>query len=286
MKDSKIEWTDHTFNLWIGCTKVSPGCANCYAASLDHRWGHDSWGPGKLRRRTSADYWTQPLTWDRAAAWNTRDAEACGRDPGPRPRVFCASLADWLDDEAPTEWLADLIDIIRRTPHLNWLLLTKRPQNWKERITAVSRGEPGVVGQIAGWWLDGTAPANVWIGTTVENNEYANRRIDKLISIPARVRFLSVEPMLEPVDLAHACFNGADSFGAMPGLHWVICGGESGPGARPMNIEWARDLRDQCARAGVAFFMKQLGGVRNARHNLADFPDDLRIRQFPEVRHE
>lgn len=280
MKDSKIEWTDHTFNPWIGCTKVSPGCANCYAASLDHRWGHDSWGPGKPRRRTSAANWKQPLRWNEEQ--QMRYLERNAGEPIPdRPRVFCASLADWLDEEIPIEWLADLLDLIDRTPNLDWLLLTKRPQNWYKRVSAIDS-------DFAVGWIDcvdmperGVIPQNVWIGTTVEDQTRADERIPQLLRIPARVRFLSCEPLLESVDLAHVCFNGADSFGTMPGIHWVICGGESGARARPMNVEWARDLRDQCALAGVAFFMKQLGGIRDKRHNLANFPEELRIRQFP-----
>lgn len=289
MKNSKIEWTDHTFNPWIGCTKVSPGCANCYAASLDHRWGHDSWGPGKPRRRTSAANWKQPLKWDREAA-RERDAyQQAARDgmvdelnltEPRRPRVFCASLADWLDDEVPIAWLADLLDLIRRTPNLDWLLLTKRPQNWYKRVSAVDS-------EFAESWIDcidmperGDIPPNIWVGTTVEDQARADERIPHLLRIPARVRFLSCEPLLGPVDFSRIPPVMEET---IPGIGWVICGGESGPKARPIDLAWARSLKDQCEASGVPFFMKQLGGVRDKRHELEDLPEDLRIRQFPGV---
>ena len=267
MKNSKIEWTDHTFNAWIGCTKVSPGCANCYAEALDHRFGHDSWGPGKPRRRTSAAYWKHPLAWN-------RDAEIANpfNATQHRPRVFCASLADWLDDEVLTKWRADLLDLIRRTPNLDWQLLTKRPQNWRASMESIRDSEPGVVGQMAGWWLDGTPPGNVWLGTTVEDQQRADERIPQLLNIPARVRFLSCEPLLGPVvlrrrakdrrEIITAVCNGELAEYSRPvqhGIDWVICGGESGPKARPMHPDWARSLRDQCAAANVPFFFKQWG---------------------------
>lgn len=283
MKDSRIEWTDHTFNPWIGCTKVSPGCANCYAEAQDRRWGNDSWGPGKPRRRTSASYWKQPLAWDKEASkdlayWQAkRDRwiasgqadHRAGKEwlrrhdlaKPRRPRVFCASLSDWLDEEWPVEVLADLMDLSRRTPHLDWLLLTKRPQNWRMRISEVADiTQTCSEFQWVGDWLDGTAPANVWVGTTVEDQQRADERIPELLRIPARVRFLSCEPLLGEVeieDLGDQC-DGGYVLGSSP-IHWVICGGESGPKARPMHPTWARSLRDQCAAAGVPFFFKQWG---------------------------
>lgn len=196
-ENTAIEWADHTFNAWIGCTKVSPGCANCYAEARSARWGDVEWGPGKERRRTSAANWRKPLSWDRAAA----------RD-GVRPRVFCASLSDWLDPEVPAEWLADLLGLIADTLHLDWLLLTKRPELWRERLEDVVRatrvleaaGAPCPT-PLAGAWLDGGVPANVWVGTTVEDQRRADERIPQLVEIPARVRFLSCEPLLGAVGL-------------------------------------------------------------------------------------
>jgi protein gp37 len=285
VKDSAIEWTDHTFNPWIGCTKVSPGCANCYAETLmDTRMGRVRWGKGNPRQRTSAAYWRQPLTWNSQAAlfmqcragcrWQAKHVDqegfcpVCG-DPessSARPRVFCASLADWLDDEVPIEWLADLLDLIRRTPNLDWLLLTKRPQNWDLRVgDACSWMSPlGPYAETKKWlyrWLGGlerenhVPPANVWIGTSVEDQARAKQRIPSLLRIPARVRFLSMEPLLGPVDLVEACGGAAIS----SRLDWLIVGGESGPNARPMHPNWARSIRDQCKAAGVAFFFKQWG---------------------------
>lgn len=279
MKDSKIEWTDHTFNPWIGCTKVSPGCANCYAEARDHRWGHDSWGPGKPRRRTSAANWKQPIAWNRH--WNEEGMSPLGPKGYRRPRVFCASLADWLDDEVPIEWLADLMDLIRRTPNLDWLLLTKRTQAWGERIelvrvhrakTAIDGTPPSPASTFLIDWCIGRPPANVWVGATVEDQQRADERIPELLRIPARVRFLSCEPLLGWValrrkassagEIIHATLNGLLDEYSRPverGIHWVICGGESGPRARPMHPAWARSLRDQCAAARVPFFFKQWG---------------------------
>ncbi len=268
-----IEWATATFNPWIGCTKVSPGCAHCYAErDMDHRRGRVKWGKGNPRSRTSVEYWKQPLRWNRAAI------------DGIRPRVFCSSLADVLDDEVPIEWLADLLHLISLTPHLDWLLLTKRPQNWGDRIhLAFQVGFDG--DEWASYWLDGDVPANVWMGTTVEDQQRAVERIPHLLEIPARVRFLSCEPMVGPVDLRewlnvcpvnrstiHAESGAIADHGwgweknnmrGTPwkgtGLSWIICGGESGPQARPMHPEWARTLRDQTDAAGVPFLFKQWG---------------------------
>lgn len=296
MKDSKIEWTDHTFNPWSGCTKVSPGCANCYAETLSKRTGATlgQWGRGAPRKRTGAAYWRGPEKWNRDAAV---DPAAIGQDweRNSRPRVFCASLADWLDDEVPIEWLADLLDLIRRTPHLDWLLLTKRPENWRERLLAVASLETGPdvseCGLMVGRWMQGTPPANIWIGTSVEDQQRADERIPHLLRIPARVRFLSMEPLLGPVDLYNHLYHesGGEYWpdGTLPadavhyayrdgeplyrrGIHWVIVGGESGPGARPMHPDWARSLRDQCQEAGVPFFFKQWGEWCQGYHEAAD----------------
>jgi protein gp37 len=233
--NSAIAWTNHTFNGWIGCTKVSAGCDNCYAeADFDHRkhWVH--WG-NHPRRRTSVSTWQNPVRWNRKAA-----------TAGARPRVFCSSLSDVFDNQAPEEWRHDLWRLIRGTPNLDWLLLTKRPQNIQKMLPPD--------------WDNGWP--HVWLGTTTENQTEADRRIPHLRSVPAVVRFLSCEPLLEPIqpDLA--------------GIDWLICGGESGPGARYMEPAWARSLRDQCEGAGVAFFMKQMT-------KKADIPEDLLVRQYP-----
>ncbi len=266
MKDSKIEWTTHTFNPWQGCTRVSPGCQHCYAETMmDKRYGKVKWGPLGKRIRTSADYWKQPLKWNREAV-----------AAGERRRVFCASLADVFEDKPDqpemNEWRTELFDLIYETPWLDWLILTKRPENVLRMVPWMFHHP-----DFFGW------PSNVWIGTSVENQEQADKRIPELLKIPAAVRFLSVEPMLGPVDLhsswaiggqfCHKCggFGWYDEDDVVcprcvqPGwtthakIHWVIVGGESGPEARPMNPDWARGIRDQCREARVPFFFKQWG---------------------------
>ena len=306
-KHTSIEWADHTFNPWIGCTKVSPACQHCYAETLmDTRLHKVQWGKGNPRVRTSAANWKEPLKWNREAApghqWrkikelSTMDrilaglnashkCAKCGVFKGEnseghpastcsesRPRVFCASLADWLDDEVPIEWLAGLLALIHATPNLDWLLLTKRPENWKPRFAKALRfiGELGGREELHEWLLDwivcqsiGTPPANIWIGATVENQKCADERIPELLKIPAKVRFLSCEPLLGPVEFSNVT-NRADWLSqlgkrALDGIHWVIAGGESGPHARPSHPDWFRSLRDQCAEAGVPFLFKQWG---------------------------
>jgi protein gp37 len=181
-----------------------------------------------------------------------------------QPRVFCASLADWLDDEVPLRWLIDLLEVIRDTPWLDWLLLTKRPENFHRRMQAVFEATNEAIDLFVwDWFYHGRAPRNVWIGTTVEDQARANDRIPKLLEIPARVRFLSCEPLLGPVEFSNVTkrSDAVSQLGkkALSGIDWVICGGESGPKARPMHPHWARSMRDQCAAAGVPFFFKQWG---------------------------
>jgi len=252
-QDSKIEWTHHTFNPWWGCVKVSDGCKHCYADTFSKRYGHDIWGVDKPRRFFGDKHWNEPVKWN-------REAEKAGE----RRRVFCASMADVFEgreDCAPHRWR--LFNLIETTPNLDWLLLTKRPEN--------------ILNLLPTNWLIDPRP-NVWLGTTVENQEQAGRRIPELLEAPAVVRFLSCEPLLGPVNLHEVTRN---PFGGIPGIDWVIAGGESGHHARPMAEAWARDLRDQCNNAGIAFFMKQMGGAIDKRHDLDDLPEDLRIRQFP-----
>lgn len=256
-ENSKIEWCDHTFNPWIGCTKVGPGCDNCYAeAMMDKRLQAVTWGVGQERKRTSAANWKLPIKWNAEAART-----------GTRPRVFCASLADWLDLEVPIAWLVDMLDLIRTTPHLDWLLVSKRIGNWKKRLLqAIEYVAFKIVHfELAQWineWIRGRAPANVQIGSTICTQPEADRDLPKLYEIPARVRFLSVEPMLGQIDLGdfdHECGDPPHSPCPVMWPDWIICGGESGPHARPMHPDWARSLRDQCAAARVPFFFKQWG---------------------------
>ena len=283
MKDSKIEWCDHTFNPWIGCTKVSPGCANCYAEARDQRFaGGAHWGPGAPRQLTGPANWKQPLKWDEAARQRDLVSYGLAGVKYTRPRVFCASLADWLDDEVPIEWLASLLSLIKETPNLDWLLLTKRPENFARVLQVGCRLEsdpkwgelpndhPAVKlhSWIGDWTILGKAPMNVWIGTTVEDQTRADIRIPALLKIPAKVRFLSCEPLLGPVDLRFPMTEDEEivPFPLIPpaelptnSIHWVICGGESGQHARPMHPDWAISLCDQCEAASVPFLFKQWG---------------------------
>jgi protein gp37 len=246
-ENSKIEWTDHTFNPWIGCQKVSPGCDHCYAETLSNRYGWVQWGPHGERKRTSEANWRKPLQWAKAA-----------RGSGRRPRVFCASLADWLDNQVPMDWRFDLWRLINKTPELDWLLLTKRPENYTKLAP----------------WDDDKPPANVWLGTTIEDRERGLRRAWQLAQIPAAVRFWSCEPLLEDLgDLTRMCLFDTSPDGR-PAVSWVICGGESGHGARMMQPAWAESIKSQCETAGVSFFMKQMTAKK-------PIPDHLMRREFP-----
>lgn len=247
-KDSKIEWTHHTFNPWWGCVKVSPACKFCYAESWAKRVGMDLWGGGSDRRFFSDAHWRQPIKWN-------REAELARQ----RRRVFCASMGDVFENKRELDpWRARLWPIIEQTPWLDWLLLTKRPQH---------------VGRMVPWgnlW-----PRNVWLGTTAENQRWANERIPALLEHPAVIHFASCEPLLGAIDLLQ--WLGAPD---QPGtLNWVIAGGESGGKARPMNPAWAVDLRDQCDDSDVPFHFKQWGHWGPTRKRLnphvqtVTFPD-------------
>lgn len=251
-ENTKIEWADHTFNPWIGCTQISPGCDYCYAKSWDQRYavsGHARrWGAGVTRTHTSASTWAQPIKWNKQA-----------QAAGIRYRVFCASLADVFDNEVPVQWRIELVRLIMSTPHLDWLLLTKRIGNAADMLETAFRGHTA---QREGW--RDNVPPNVWIGATIVNQDEADRDIPKLLAVPAARRFLSMEPLLGPVDLTSINRNGGTGLmrpldGRFNRLDWVIVGGESGPNARPMHPDWARDLRDQCQAAGVPFLFKQWG---------------------------
>ncbi|MFN7178351.1 phage Gp37/Gp68 family protein [Hyphomonas sp.] len=245
-EETRIEWADHTFNPWIGCTKVSPACDHCYAeAQASRYWPDEQLWAGK-RKRTSANNWRQPLKWNRQAA-EFRAAH------GRPPMVFCASLADVFDNQVPDDWRRDLWALIEATPDLIWLLLTKRPQNIRKMLP-MSVHKPGLDAWGAGW-------PNVWLGTTVENQAEADRRIPHLLAVPAAKRFLSCEPLLGPVDLDCWPESGCSRnwLDDEKGIDWVIAGGESGPHARPSHPDWFRGLRDQCAAAGVPFFFKRWG---------------------------
>ncbi len=305
MAKTTIQWCDYTFNPWIGCRKVAPECANCYAETLDrnrysktldggskeHPVSH--WGSGP-RHRTKT--WGDPLKWNKA----THICDECGKATMQlggivaicahchcphvhRPRVFCASLADWLDDEnVPIEWFADLLKLIHATPNLDWLLLTKRPQNWYSRLSLVS-------GEMAESWIDcidmperGVVPENVWIGVSAGADQAA------ALDIPARIHFLSCEPMLKPIGASGALHTAR--------FDWAIFGGESGSSARECHTDWIRDGVEFCRLNGIAPFVKQLGSnclaagrdqkfliAMKDSHggDMAEWPEDLRVREFP-----
>lgn len=226
---SKIEWTDHTFNPWTGCTKITPGCDHCYAESWAKRSGLVKWG-NHDRKRTTADYWKGPVVWN-------RNADRFEALKGHRQRVFCASLADVFDNQADPTWREDLFSLIRQTPRLDWLLLTKRPFNIKKMLPA-------------DW---GAGYANVWLGHTAEDQPRFDDRWRHLEAIPAAVRFISYEPALGPLSVRNAAIKP----------DWLIVGGESGHGARPMQAQWARDVVAECREFGVAPFFKQWGLPEN-----------------------
>jgi protein gp37 len=326
---TSIEWTDGKFNGWIGCTKVGPGCDHCYAEVLNSRFNGGNWGPGATRARTRAENWQELRNWNKRAGNRLFvECSACGTrefrrwdkrlPPGglsccttkgcralsesestvARPRIFSASMSDWLDNEVPIEWFVDMLALIRETPNLDWLLLSKRIGRFNDAMHDAHRyvNVHQISRDLFEWlnsWVQGVAPANVWVGATIVNQEEANRDIPKLMAVPARIRFLSCEPMLGAIDLnkiqnthtemhmsaLHRQYDG-NYYDSAAQMNWVICGGESGGGARPMNADWCRSLRDQCAEAGVPFFMKQMGGLRKSV--MPAIPPDLFIRQFPE----
>ena len=242
-QDSRIEWTHDTFNIVWGCQRVSPGCEHCYAETLAERYGYDVWGPAKTteRRTMGLNYWKQPVRWNAQA-----------EQAGERRRVFCGSMCDVFEDHPTNErerWR--LWGMIERTPHLDWLLLTKRPENMARMVPPE-------------WMKRG--PRNVWYGTSAEDQRRLDERLPHLLAMPAHVRFLSCEPLLGPLDLKLfriGTTNWGITVPAWMGLNWVIAGGESGHGARPMNPAWVRSLRDQCkatpSDGGTKFFFKQWG---------------------------
>lgn len=223
--DTKIEWAHHTYNPWIGCTRISPACDHCYAADWAKRYGEERLWQGE-RRRTSAGTRHQAFRWNREAA-----------AAGERRRVFCGSLMDFADNQVPSRWRDDTWHAISMCPWLDWMLLSKRPQNYVRFLPTPAIGAPE--------WGDGWP--NVWLGTTIEDRKRLVN-LEHLRAVPAAVRFLSIEPLLE--DLGELDLTG---------IHLVIVGGESGPQARPMNPEWARSILRQCLAQGVAFFFKQWG---------------------------
>jgi protein gp37 len=257
-----ISWTDHTFNPWWGCVKVSPACQHCYAETFAKRVGQKVWGVKAERRFFGPKHWAEPLKWNRAAA-----------KAGVRRRVFCASMADVFEDrEELHATRADLFVLIEKTEHLDWLLLTKRPENIR-KLWPRGFYEPG-----PDWW------PNLWLGTTVESQEYAESRLPPLLDVNAAVHFVSYEPALGPVNFTpwmdHEC--GDPPHGRCPNeLAWIIAGGESGANARAGEAAWYRQVRDDCAAFRKAFHFKQWGG-RTPTANGCEL-DGREWKQFPNV---
>lgn len=295
---TKIQWCDHTFNPWRGCTKVSPGCAYCYAEQQSKRNPGvlGNWGDRGKRVIASESYWRLPLKWDRQA-----------RSDGVRRKVFCASLADVFEDRPELdEPRQRLFDLILHTPNLLWLLLTKRPvvmADWLCGSGVFGSRNAHVWGQ--GW-------PNVWLGVSVEDQARSRERLPVLLSVPAVVHWLSCEPLLGPLDLGdclheyHGCPPDRWPYGP---VRWVVVGGESGTSSRPCEVSWVRSIVRQCRQVNRACFVKQLGacaydpenGIAGARLNVPEeaaplvslrlrdkkggdpdeWPEDVRVRQFP-----
>jgi protein gp37 len=224
--NTRIPWCDHTFNPFWGCIAVSPGCKNCYADAFDRRLGGNHWAPGGPIRTFGDKHWAAPRRWDQTAAKNEL-----------RYRVFCGSMCDVFlrgRDDTLMSLRMRLWNLIEATPNLDWLLLTKRIENYEEMVPIP-------------WQVRSCRLPNVWLGVTVENQEFADKRIPLLLQAPwPTVRFVSCEPLLGYIALPR-----------LPELDWVIVGAESGRHARPMNENWVREIRDECVSARVPFFYKQ-----------------------------
>jgi len=319
MERTKIGWPDHTFNPLIGCQKVSDGCKFCYAeAQMDHRYARVKWGPLGTRVRTAPRTWRKVETWNRSA-W-VECAECGWRGPAKdtivtivgnacplchasvnptRQRVFCASLSDVFEDHPAWEPVrVDLLTLIEKTSNLDWLLLTKRPQNVMPLIDK-AQAQGGRISDADAWF---SRNRHVWIGASIENQPAVEQRLAALLAIPASVHFLSCEPLLSALDFSfdsdichcgdsmsdHALYCGHSPIAMksnylVEGVDWVIAGCESGTRARPMELAWVRSIRDSCAAAKVPLFVKQLPGRPHPETNIKNFPDDLQIQQFPSV---
>lgn len=282
--NTKIEWCHHTFNPWEGCEKVSPGCANCYAWQRDKQYHAGShWGPGSTRKIMSESNWKKPVKWNiyryqcsLCGHWNHPVSEICQKQECTgraddfvvieRPRVF-PSLCDPFEDREELQSLRHrLFKMIIATPNLDWLLLTKRPENLR-KFLPIS-------------WQDNPQP-NVWIGTSVENQEYADKRIPELLKVPARVRFLSLEPLLGPIEFSDLTkrSDAVSQLGkkALNGIHWVIVGGESGSSRRKCELSAITSIVEQCTLAGVPVFVKQDSALMPGQQG--QIPDDIWARK-------
>lgn len=250
-KNSAIEWTDHTLNLWWGCIKVSPGCKFCYAENVSNRYGYDVWGPSAGRRFFSDKLWRKIENWNREAAKNEKVAQ-----------VFCGSMCDIMEihsnpivNNTMNALRLKMWETVDKTQFLRWLFLTKRPENIEELFPMK--------------WVHDGFPHNAWIGVSIEDLFAYSERIEPIKNLNVK-KFASVEPLIDRIH----CFDPTN-------FDWVIVGGESQPGCRRMEIEWAQEIVDNCLTAGVPVFVKQLGGWPDKRNNIETFPEGLRVRQFP-----
>jgi protein gp37 len=294
-KTTGIEWTDSTWNPLRGCSRVSEGCRNCYAEKMAARFS----GPGQPYEglavmQNGKAHWTgkvelvekhllDPLKWKPGRPVYDAAGKRVGRDTTQSLRIFVNSISDLFHESVPEEWIDRIFAVMALCPQHTFQVLTTRPERMRKYFADPRRRTLAIIDEIAdiccclaGYYESDCVrlpPPNVWLGVSVENQAAADERIPLLLQTPAAVRFISAEPLLGPVDMASALSRNRLDIGAgflmrgrfAPGLEtlrpldWVICGGESGPGARPMHPDWARSLRDQCAAAGLPFFFKQWG---------------------------
>lgn len=342
-EQTKIAWCDSTINFWEGCTKVSAGCQHCYAEARDKRFtGGKLWGKGAPRRKSKSAvkdalaFNRKPWVCDECGdAISGKDfppsnpalakpshycgINGCKGQSWHRRRIFSLSLGDWLDDEVPIEWLAEMLDTIRQCDQVTWILCTKRPENffplmqtvWRRLCTANADTDEGCrmlrTAAFSQRWESGVeVPENIILLTSVENQEAADKRIPELLKIPAACRGLSLEPLLGPVEVC-SCMNAAASEQISfahnecrrKELGWLIIGGESGTNARLCDTEWIRNLVAQGKASGMATFVKQLGASSGQTHSApnsrgipivirdkkggdpAEWPEDLRVQEWP-----
>lgn len=258
-KQTKIEWCDATFNPWTGCSPVSDGCVKCYAKRITERWG-------KIfvkRSRTGIGTWNLPERLERRAV-----------KTGQPIKLFCGSMCDWLDDQAAPGWRSGILDLIAKTPHVTWLLLTKRPENWFGQMRRIVQAENGIAAKLALDWTEyDQAPENIWFGVTAENQEMWNKRVKTLRCIPAKIKWVSAEPLLEEI---------IPSQNDMSFVNWVVAGGEKGKGARLCEKTWLSELHFVCEKNKVPFFFKQWGSNTPACDKY--YADLLSMcRQWPEI---
>lgn len=339
-EQTKIQWCDSTINFWSGCTKVSAGCANCYAEEFANRFPtFGKWGKGtprqwhanavKVALKLNRKPWVCNECGSDAIAYWRKDEQTpealvcldCDRylsdarfiNNVHRRRIFSLSIGDWLDEEVPIEWLAEMLDTIRQCSDVQWILCSKRLENFTarmERVYSHPQTLPPLMDFIGGWIGRHTGPLakgipkNILLLASVENQEQADIRIPQLLKIPAAKRGLSMEPLLGLVDLSSHLLRASpqcDQFSDHPKLgkqlHWVIIGGESGPSARPCNVHWIRAIGNQCRIYNMPVFVKQLGafsieeqGSQRKRilfddkkgGNPAEWPEDLRVQEWPD----